>query len=401
MSRGDIAIYMENYWWGRGNPMRAMLIDDEHLPLMHLKKMLERDIGGVEVIGTYSDPLEAVEIAQVQKPDVVFLDINMPEISGLEIGEQLQACVPGAEIVFVTGYDRYAVDAFELCALDYVMKPVQLERLQKTMERLKGKIAAEPEKAQENERPVVISCFNQIKLELPDKEPHIIKWRTAKSLELFAYLLHNRNRVVDKESLIELLWPDCDITKGVTQLYTTIYLIRQTLKRNGLGDVSISKGNLEAGYKLTTGSAKVDTEEWEAHLKQLSVPTRQTIDEHEQVLDMYKGDYLGNYDFLWAEHERERLRRLYLGHAENVSAFYMEEGNLEAAIHVNQRMQQLYPLEEASYFSLMKLYDALGNRAAVEEQFWLLSLRWEQELDAQVNPDIAFWYDHWKRSESS
>ncbi len=146
--------------------MRVMLADDELLPLVHLKRMLECDIGGVEVIGTYSDPIQVITMANALRPDAVFLDINMPEISGLEIARQLKMSLPDIEIVFVTGYDHYAVQAFELCAVDYMMKPVQLERLKQTVQRLQSKAnrSMEIERHVEPER---ISYFYQVLNNLP------------------------------------------------------------------------------------------------------------------------------------------------------------------------------------------------------------------------------------------
>ncbi|WP_103108360.1 response regulator [Brevibacillus reuszeri] len=379
--------------------MKAILVDDEQLPLLHLQKVLERDIAGIEVIGAYSDPLLAIEMAKTLKPEVVFLDINMPGISGLEIGEQLQTFDAPPEIVFVTGYDKYAVEAFELCALDYIMKPVQLNRLQKTIERLRKRLKNEI--SVEAKPLITIKCFNYIQFQLQDQEPSTIKWRTAKARELFAYLLHHRNRMIDKDTIIELLWPECDLSKGVTQLYTTIYLIRQTLKQHGLESVSITKGNLENGYKLSVGPAQIDVEEWENHASQLSPPAIHNAQVYERILEMYTGDYLGEHEYLWAEHERERLRRLWLQLAKNLSSFYFEQEMTQAAEKVNLLMQSLHPLVEDSYIHLMKLYASTGNHAAVEEQYDLLAFRWEQELDTPVNPDITAWYRAWKQQPSS
>jgi two-component SAPR family response regulator len=375
--------------------VRAILVDDERLALAQLKKLLERDIGDIEVIGMYTDPLQVCDQAQKLRPDAVFLDIQMPGIDGLELGERLQSAVPEAEIVFVTAYDQYAVQAFELHALDYLMKPVQLDRLQKTIDRLKDRSFTGCESGTAEEPPV-ISCFHQIKFQLPGGQPLSVKWRTSKAQELFAYLLHHRDRTVDRETLFELLWPDFDSIRAAKQLYTTIYHIRQTLKSAGLQAVTIHSGELEVGYKLTIGEARLDVAEWEARLKRLPALEAGHLEEHEQVLRMYKGHYLGEVEYLWAEHERERLRRLWMHHAEGLSDYYLERGMIVAALQVNQRIQQYLPYDEESYFTLMKLYDSLGDTAGVEDQYWLLTSRLERELDSAVSPAITKWYDSWK-----
>lgn len=375
--------------------MRAILVDDERLALGQLKKLLEREIGGIEVIGMYTDPLQVSDQARELRPDVLFLDIQMPGIDGLELGELLQTAVPEAEIVFVTAYDQYAVQAFDLHALDYILKPIQMERLQKTIDRLKDRIGTALDSGTQAEPPL-ISCFHQIKFQLPGGQPQSVKWRTSKAQELFAYLLHHRDRTIDRETLFELLWPDFDGSRAAKQLYTTIYHIRQTLKSSGLAAVSISSGDLEIGYKLTIGDVRMDVAEWEARLKRLPPIEAEHVEEYEQVLEMYKGHYMGELEYLWAEHERERLRRMWLHHAGGLSTYYQERGITVAALQVNQRIQQFLPYDEESYFTMMKLYDSLGDTAGVEDQYWLLASRLERELDSAVSPGIMKWYESWK-----
>lgn len=377
--------------------MRAILVDDEQLPLQHLQILLEQRIGGIKVIGAFTNPLEAIEKVQTLRPDVVFLDIKMPLINGLEIGEQLQGFDPSPELVFVTGYDKYAVDAFELSAVDYIMKPLQPERLQKTIERLRDRIKIDQETKAQERALVSIQCFNRLHFHLFGQGPQEIKWRTTKARELFAYLLHYRNKIVNRDTLIELLWPDIEISKGLPLLYTTIYQIRQTFKRHGIKTISIHKEYLEGGYKLTVGSAAIDVDEWEQRLLQLDPPSLANIAEYEQALEMYSGDYFGDYDYLWAEYERERLRRLWLQLAKKISSFYLEQEMLPEAANVNHRIQQLHPLEEDSYFSLMKLYAAMDNHTAVEKQYQMLKSRWEQELDSDVGEHITAWFEEWKQ----
>src|SRR5690606_25871352 len=79
---------------------------------------------------------EALAWAHEQQPEVICLDISMPEMSGLEAAEKLQVICPHAEIIFVTAYDEFAVKAFELNAMDYLLKPISLQRLQKTATRI-------------------------------------------------------------------------------------------------------------------------------------------------------------------------------------------------------------------------------------------------------------------------
>jgi DNA-binding LytR/AlgR family response regulator len=123
-------------------PLRALIADDERLLREQLKVRLTAAWPELEIVGEARDGLEAVEKADALRPDIVFLDIRMPGLTGIEAAGEIVA-LPGwsGEIVFVTAYDEYAVAAFERGALDYLLKPVEAERLAQTAQRLKARLA--------------------------------------------------------------------------------------------------------------------------------------------------------------------------------------------------------------------------------------------------------------------
>lgn len=114
--------------------IRVLLADDEELARQRLRKLLSA-FEDVTVIGEVEDGQEAMQRIADERPDAIFLDIEMPGASGLEVAQSLAS--PRPRIVFCTGYDQYAVDAFELHALDYLLKPVTRERLERTIHRLR------------------------------------------------------------------------------------------------------------------------------------------------------------------------------------------------------------------------------------------------------------------------
>lgn len=360
--------------------MRAILVDDEPLALRKLKLMLEREMEDISVIGEYTHSDVAYAGVKEQQPDVVFLDICMPGVSGLSLALRLQEASPGTVIVFVTAYDHYAVKAFELYALDYVMKPVLKERLSQTVKRIKAKLADTPVAKSHNREAAVICCFNQIRFKRPGELPETVKWRTSKAQELFAYLLHFRKRTVDRSMLLELFWPDFDLERGSKQLYTTIYYIRRTLRSYGMNAVTIVSGNLETGYKLTLGETRVDVEDWVAALKRLGPLDDLSAAAYRHLLLQFEGNYLGHYDYLWAENERERIRQLWINYMVELSDYYIHCSEHQAAIELNQFMQQMLPEAEESYQALIRLYQLTGDWTAAEEQHLLLQEVMEGDL---------------------
>jgi two-component system, LytTR family, response regulator len=115
--------------------IRVLLVDDEELARERLCQLL-RPYADVEIVGVAADAEEAMERIQDLGPDLIVLDIQMPGCSGLELAASLPA--PRPQIVFCTAFDQYAVDAFELHAVDYLLKPVSRVRLAKCLERVRG-----------------------------------------------------------------------------------------------------------------------------------------------------------------------------------------------------------------------------------------------------------------------
>lgn len=114
--------------------LTAVIVDDEPLALEGLRLRLEK-IPEIDVIAEASDGDQAIHLCQTLSPDVLFLDLRLPGLNGIEVVQALQSDILPM-VVFVSAYGEYALDAFELNAIDYVMKPANLGRLQKTVERI-------------------------------------------------------------------------------------------------------------------------------------------------------------------------------------------------------------------------------------------------------------------------
>lgn len=115
--------------------LRALVVDDE-APARSELRFLLTEAGGVEVVGEASNAAEAVQLIRAIPYDVVFLDIDMPGMSGMSLAETLSEQEHPPAIVFITAYSEHAVKAFEIEAADYLVKPVEIERLRRAIERL-------------------------------------------------------------------------------------------------------------------------------------------------------------------------------------------------------------------------------------------------------------------------
>jgi two-component system LytT family response regulator len=158
----------------RAAPIRALVVDDEPLARRNVTVLLRRDpdIGSIEECGS---GVEAIEAIRRWKPDLVFLDVQMPECGGFDVLELLGADLPHA-VIFVTAYDEYALRAFEAGALDYLLKPFDDARFGRALSRAKDKLAHYAPQPQSARRLVVRSPGQLLFLNVSD-----IDWIEAAS----------------------------------------------------------------------------------------------------------------------------------------------------------------------------------------------------------------------------
>jgi len=117
--------------------LKALIVDDEPLARQELQFLLEA-VGGVELLALGTNGIEAVELVRTHKPDVIFLDVQMPGLDGFGVLKRLiDKKMPLPQVVFATAYDRYAVRAFEVNAVDYILKPFDLDRVRQTIAKAK------------------------------------------------------------------------------------------------------------------------------------------------------------------------------------------------------------------------------------------------------------------------
>jgi two-component system, LytTR family, response regulator LytT len=120
--------------------LRAVLVDDEQLARDELGYLLGQ-VGGVDVIGQAGNGVEALTTIERLQPDVVFLDIQMPGLTGFEVARRMLETRAVSHIIFVTAYDQHAIEAFEVNAVDYLLKPVEQSRLGLAVDRARRRIA--------------------------------------------------------------------------------------------------------------------------------------------------------------------------------------------------------------------------------------------------------------------
>ncbi len=353
--------------------IKVILVDDEKPALRELEFLLSK-YSGITVAGMCKDPFEAMENIKLVKPDVVFLDINMPKLTGIDAASRILDSSPDTDIVFVTAYDRYAIEAFELHALDYILKPVESERFEKTIERI---IKKRPHGRTVNSQRLVIKCLGGLQMGWEGEES--VKWRTEKTKELFVFLLANNGRGISKEELLDRLWDEEDHDKAIKQLYNGIYYIRKTLETHGIDRSHI---NIDNNYCLKLGKVYYDVARFYELFTGIEGRSREELIELEAI---FEGHYLEGEFYLWAESERERLSNIYEQCITRLSESYLKDNQFGKAEELLLKAFKKSPLCERITVLLLELYRDTGRKHNAERHFSIYTKLLRKELG--IAPD--------------
>lgn len=165
--------------------IRAVLVDNEKPLLDELAYLLSKH-DSIQVVDMFTSSVEALKSMESLHPDVVFLDIDMPVLNGMNLARELLAIIPDVSVVFVTAFDHYAVQAFEVNATDYLVKPISSNRLLQTVDKLSKRLSGSDDQMgteniviYDNEEYHVFQPEEILYIEAQRKETHIVTARTT------------------------------------------------------------------------------------------------------------------------------------------------------------------------------------------------------------------------------
>ena len=255
--------------------MLILAIDDEPkaLRLLHDAVAEARPEADILDFTDGKDALQAVKEQQLT-PDVVFSDIELPEMSGLEFAVELKKLTPDTKIIFVTGFPKYAADAYRLHAGGYIVKPVYADRVREELDHLRLHYA-EPESGR-----LQVRCFGHFEVFL-NGEPVI--FRRKQSKELLAYLIDREGRACTAEEIAAALWEnESNMEAAKHRLRNLLSDLRETLHQIGMEDILIRKRR-----QLAIRRDMLDCDYY------------RMLDGDMEALNSYRGAYMTEYS--WAE----------------------------------------------------------------------------------------------------
>jgi len=369
---------------GERTMIRVMLVDDEE-NAMDVLEILPGEIGPFEIVGRFTNPLEAVRAFKPAVCDAVFLDIDMSGLSGMELARMFRDIDPGIEVVFTTAYSQYAIEAFDLGSTDYLLKPIRKDRLEKAVSRIKkAGTAASPGGTG---KPAV-TCMGGFAI-TGGGEDRPVSWRTNKERELCALLVHHGGQFVDQSYIIETLWPDSGPDTARMYMYTCVSYMRRTFETHNLPFSLLRNGS---GYRLSLGGVRPDVAELEELLERTMRGEGLSPHRLDRINALYAGEYLQFCDYEWAIPKRRMLEGHYVRALRVYSGYFRERGMDAAAADCLGRILQLAPDSEADGRELMRLHMRAGNRAEAVRTYRMLERSVRELLDLEPEPETTALY---------
>lgn len=253
--------------------MKAICVDDERLIAEHIAALcreLPQLYGGVEC---FTSPEDALAWLARNEADVALLDIDMPDMNGIELAGRIKDRHPDMSIIFLTGYSEYALDAFRVHASGYLLKPVDKEALAEEIAYvLSGK-------KKEVTAHIFVKTFGRFDVFVDGREVH---FKMAKCKELLAYLVDKQGASVARKEVFAAIWENRIYDRKMQkQLDVYIRRMRDTLREYGIGEI----------FELSRGILRIRPEHFTCDAYQFFLGDRDAV-------NSYHGEYMDSYP--WA-----------------------------------------------------------------------------------------------------
>lgn len=252
--------------------MNVIAVDDEKLALNALCRAVTQADPDVS-LHAFSDAKSAIAYVSENDCDVAFLDIQLHTTSGLQLSSALKQICPNINIIFVSGYDDYAIHALKQRCSGYLLKPVTVKEIQEEFKNLRFPVA------QKRER-IHAHTFGNFELFVEERP---VKFLSKRSKELLAYLIDRNGAAISNAQIASVIWENnMNTISTQTQLRKAKASLQQTLKEAGISEILISSRN-----DMAVDKTKMSCDYW------------QLLDNDARAISRFNGEYMSEYS--WAE----------------------------------------------------------------------------------------------------
>ncbi|WP_168120163.1 response regulator [Paenibacillus sp. HB172176] len=357
--------------------IHVIAVDDEGPALKRIGKLLE-SIDDARLIAQFDRPTQCLDYVLTcpLSIDLALLDMEMPGMHGLELAKKLREHRPELHIAFLTAYEDYAREAFDVEALDYLLKPVAEEDLARTFKRLEQRSGlirgrmADKAVAYGAELLCEVSSFGTFTI--LSKNGAEVRFRNSKSRELLAFLHYYRGKPVTKSHILDSLWSGKDMDRAQVNLYSTVYQLRKDLETAGLQGIVEQRKTGGGSYILQWPSPiKDDVEQFEqliAHYKHSNAAASLI-----KAIQLYGEGFLAGSGYDWAAPRQAELELHFIQLLQSQFNIYIAQHRYDLALHPMRSLVRLLPLDERQHVRMTALFLLTDRRRDARDYFDMIS----------------------------
>ncbi|BBI36562.1 response regulator [Cohnella abietis] len=371
--------------------MKVLIVDDEPGMLLAMKRLLS-NMEDVELVGSYQSAAEALDFVRDRDVDLAFLDIKIAEDDGLELARSLRSVRADLDIVFTTSHSEFAINAYDVYPLDYMVKPISRIRLTQTIIRAASRRSRSSDEAS-NLKSNRLTVRGLGGFDVSSKQTGAVKWISKKSMELFAYLLVNRDRSVTKARILEEIFPQMPLKNAEIYLNTAVYQLRKALSLHGVKEMVISA---QEQYRLDLEQVEVDFIQFEQAVEELS--DINTANEVAAIAleKQFAGQLFEDKSYAWVAAERERLAIMYDSYAKRLTNWLLTMKRYREGAQIARKMVARNEFEEESTLLLLNIYGAMGDQQSLHNYYEHYTQLLLQELGLQPSSRIHQLYEQYQ-----
>ncbi|MEK6266533.1 MAG: response regulator [Clostridium sp.] len=373
--------------------MRVILVDDEKSMLLIMKKMISK-IPEVEIVGAFQSSCEAYKFIKENSVDIAFIDIQMPGESGLDLARRIISKLEKIDIVFLTSHKEYALEAFDVYAVDYIVKPILQERLEHTINRsMERRIFPIPYSCGGASAKLSVYCLGGLSIRGADGGS--VRVNSSKSLELLVYLLLNKGEFVSKWRIMEDVFSGMSPHNAETYLNTTIYKLRNALVHNEMKGAVIST---KEGYRIDIEDIYIDFIDFYNRVSVGSIINESNIEDAIKTEKIFVGQLFGDKGYHWSLSAMERLSEVHWDFAKKIVTYLLKNNDLNRSLQILKNMAIRNELDEEVNCLLMEVYAAKKDRISLIKQYNKYTKALQRELQISPENNTAKLYEELRKS---
>lgn len=324
--------------------IKTIIVDDEIIAIKRMVRLLEK-VEGISVCSTFDNPHDVIKYIKENSIDIAFLDIEMPGITGIALAEEIEAINPKTEVVFITAYDKYSLDAFDAGAVGYILKPIELEEIKKQISRHRNRHISS-----NNNYKLNIECFGGFTITNKSESSHI-HFRTEKATQLFAYLVSRLGKPVSKYKLFSIFWENMNEKQASSNLYSTCYTIKKSLKEHGYENVLLKRNNM---YYIDFNNINCDILEF--------IKIYETKKHLNKVSQIYKAEIFESCCYSWTSAIAIEYEQKYV---ELEILLLKEYARKNDRININRVLKRLVNNDICDESEYCEIINALNNKDSI------------------------------------